>query len=65
MQPEAVADLDHLAAADHDLAAGGQRGGGEDERGGAVVDREHASGVGHGAAEGGERAHARGARAGR
>ena len=54
MQPEAVADLDHLSAADHDLAAGGQRGGGEDERRGAVVHREHGSGVGHGVAEGGE-----------
>ena len=37
-QPEAGADLDQLAAADDDLAAGGQRGRGQHQRGRAVVD---------------------------
>ncbi len=39
-EPEAVADLDHLAAADDDLATRADRGRGEHQRGGAVVDRE-------------------------
>ena len=47
-QAEPVADLDHLAPADDHLTAGGQRGGGEDEGGGAVVDGEDRAGVGHG-----------------
>ena len=50
-QAEAVADLDHLAARDHDLARGGEGGRREDERGGAVVDRKCPSGVGHGLEE--------------
>ena len=37
-QPEAGADLDQLAPADHDLAAGGERGGGQHQGGRAVVD---------------------------
>ena len=46
-QPEPVADLDHLAAADDDLATGGQRGRGEHQRGRAVVDDERGLGLGH------------------
>ena len=38
-QPEPVADLDHLAAGDDDLAPGGQRGRGEHQGRGAVVRR--------------------------
>jgi hypothetical protein len=44
---EAAADLDKLAAGDHDLLAGpGQRGGGEQHRSGAVVDGERGLGAG-------------------
>ncbi len=44
---EAATDLDELAARDHDLLAGaGQRGGGEQHRGGAVVDGERGLGAG-------------------
>ena len=43
-QPEPVADLDHLAAADQDLAPGGQRGRGQHQGGGVVVDHVHALG---------------------
>ena len=46
---EAVADLDQLAAGDDDLAPGGQRGGDEDERGGAVVDHVRGARGGDGA----------------
>ncbi len=47
-QPEAVADLDQLASADDDLAAGRQRGGREHERGRVVVDHMHGLRVRHG-----------------
>ena len=60
-QPEAVADLDQLAPADHDLPAGGQRGRGQHQRGGAVVDHVHRLGGRH---RGGQRRRARRARAG-
>ena len=44
---EAAADLDELAARDHDLAArAGERRGGEQHRGGAVVDGERRLGAG-------------------
>ena len=39
-EPEAGPDLDELAAADDHLAGAGQRGGGEQERRGAVVDHQ-------------------------
>ena len=42
-QPEAVTDLDQLAAADHDLLTGCQRHRGEQERGCVVVDDVHAA----------------------
>ena len=41
--PEAVPDLDQLAAAEHDLLAGSQGHRGEQQRGGVVVDDVHAS----------------------
>ena len=40
-QPEAVADLDQLATADHDLLAGGQRHRGQQQGSGVVVDDVH------------------------
>ncbi len=43
-KPESVADLDQLAAADDDLAPGGQRRGRQDQRGGVVVDHVHRPG---------------------
>ena len=59
-QPEAVADLDQLASADHDLArlAAGQRGGREDQRGRVVVDHRDRLGGGYGPGQGVERARA-------
>ena len=42
-QPESVADLDQLAPTDHDLLAGRQCHGGEQQRGGVVVDDVHAA----------------------
>ena len=44
--PEAVADLDQLAARDHDLAAFGERGQREQHGGGVVVDDERRLGAG-------------------
>jgi hypothetical protein len=46
-QAEAVTDLDHLTAADDDLAAGGQCRRRQHQRGGPVVDHEHRSGSRH------------------
>ena len=43
-QPESVADLDQLAAADDDLPPGGQRRGRQGQRGGVVVDHVHRPG---------------------
>ena len=43
--PEAVADLDQLPARDDDLAALGQRGEGEQDRGGVVVDDDRRLGA--------------------
>ena len=44
-QPEPVADLDHLAAADHHLATGGERRRGEDQGCGPVVRTDSAAGA--------------------
>ena len=44
--PEAVADLDQLPARDDDLAALGERGEGEQHRGGVVVDDDRGLGAG-------------------
>ena len=44
-QPEAGADLDQLTPADDHLATGGERGGGQYQRGRAVVDHQRVLGV--------------------
>ena len=63
--PEAVADLDQLAAADHDLLARGEGHGGEQQRGGVVVDDVHTARGGYRAGQRGQRtATAAGAAAG-
>ena len=53
--PEAVADLDQLAAADHDLLAGSQGHGGQQQGGGVVVDDVHAARGGYRAGQCGQR----------
>jgi hypothetical protein len=55
-QPESVADLDQLAAADDDLAARGQGGGRQHQRGGVVIDHMHGLRPRHGAGQRGEHA---------
>jgi len=67
-QPEAVADLDELPPAHHDLGGfrAGQSRRGQDQGGGVVVDHGHRLGVRNGAGQGVKRAgaaagpHARG-----
>ena len=63
--PEAVADLDQLAARDEHLAPLGQRGEREQHRGGVVVDDERRLGAGQPAKQRREVVLARAARAGR
>ena len=52
--PEAVADLDQLAARDEHLAAFGERGEREQHRGGVVVDDERRLGAGQAAQDRGD-----------
>ena len=55
-EPEAVADLDQLAAAHHDLLAGSQRHGGQQQGGGVVVDDMHVARGRYHVRQGGQRA---------
>ena len=55
-QPEPVADLDHLAPADHDLPAGRQRGRRQHQRGRVVVHHVHGFRGGHRGGQRGQRA---------